>query len=301
MLRLARGRRAAQRRTSRRGEHDMTAPRPAACVMGWPVHHSRAPIIHGYWIEKHKLDADFRLEAVRPEDFPDFLAHLAERGYVGGSATMPHKEMALKLTEPDARATAIGAANVIWLDRGKLRSTNSDVVGFIAALDESAPGWERRADKAVVFGAGGAARAVVYGLAERGVPRILVHNRTREKADALRERFGAQIVPIEADAVGGALADAGLVVNATSFGMAGNPDLDVDLGAVRADALVADVVYVPLETGLLRRARSRGLAVCDGLGMLLHQACICFDKWFGVLPAVTPELRARVEAALRPA
>jgi shikimate dehydrogenase len=268
--------------------------------MGWPVHHSRAPIIHGYWIEKHGLDADFRLEAVRPEDFADFLAHLAERGYVGGSATMPHKEMALKLTQPDARAIAIGAANVIWLDHGTLRSTNSDVVGFIAALDESAPGWERRAEKTVVFGAGGAARAVVYGLLERGVPRVLVHNRTRDKAQALAERFGPQVVPIGADKVARALAGAGLVVNATSSGMAGNPDLDVDLRAVRDDALVADVVYVPLETGLLRRARSRGLAVSDGLGMLLHQACICFEKWFGVLPVVTPDLRARVEAALRP-
>jgi len=279
----------------------MTEKRRAACTMGWPVHHSRAPIIHGYWIEKHGIDADFRLEAVRPEDFPDFLAHLAERGYVGGSATMPHKEMALALTEPDARATAIGAANVIWLDDGKLRSTNSDVVGFVAALDESAPGWERHADKAVVFGAGGAARAVVYGLIERGVPRILLHNRTRAKADALRERFGAQVVPIDAGEVAAALAGAGLVVNATSFGMAGNPDLDVDLRAVRDDALVADVVYVPLETGLLRRARARGLAVSDGLGMLLHQGCIGFEKWFGVHPTVTPELRARVEAALRPA
>src|SRR6266540_3134638 len=148
-----------------------------ACVMGWPVKHSRAPIIHGYWIDKHGLDAELRLEEVRPEDFGDSLAHLGERGYVGGSATMPHKEMALKLTEPDARATAIGAANVIWLDNRTLRSTNSDVAGFVAALDETAPGWDKGADKAVVFGAGGAARAVIYGLLERGVERIHVHNR----------------------------------------------------------------------------------------------------------------------------
>jgi shikimate dehydrogenase len=277
----------------------MSATRPAACVMGWPVKHSRAPIIHGYWIEKHGIDADFRLEAVRPEDFPDFLAHLAERGYVGGSATMPHKEMALKLTEPDARATAIGAANVIWLDNGKLRSTNSDVVGFIAALDEAAPGWDRRAEKAVVFGAGGAARAVVYGLLERGVPRIHLHNRTFAKAEAFRQRFGPKVIPTTAEELPAALAGAGLVVNAASFGMAGYPDLDIDLAAVRNDAVVADVVYVPLETGLLRRARARGLRVSDGLGMLLHQGCGCFEKWFGVLPVVTPELRQRVEQALR--
>ena len=276
----------------------MAPARRAACVMGWPVKHSRAPIIHGYWIAKHALDCDFRLEAVPPEEFADFLAHLAERGYVGGSATMPHKEMALGLTLPDARATAIGAANVIWLDGGKLRSTNSDVVGFIAALDESAPGWDKH-DKAVVFGAGGAARAVVYGLLERGVPRIHVHNRTPEKAAALRDRFGPKVIPATVAQLPAALAGAGLVVNATSAGMVGYPDLDVDLSAVRSDAVVADVVYVPLETGLLREAKTHGLRVSDGLGMLLHQAAICFEKWFGVRPVVTPELRERVEQALR--
>lgn len=277
----------------------MATARPAACVMGWPVKQSRAPIIHGYWIEKHGLDADFRLEAVRPEEFPEFLSRLGEHGYVGGSATMPHKEMALKLTEPDARATAIGAANVIWLDNGKLRSTNSDVVGFIAALDESAPGWDRRAEKAVVFGAGGAARSVVYGLQERGVTRIHVHNRTLAKAQALRERFGPSVVPTTAEDLAAALDGAGLVVNAASFGMVGYPDLDIDLATVRDDAVVADVVYVPLETGLLRRARARGLSVSDGLGMLLHQGVGCFEKWFGVRPVVTADLRARVEQALR--
>jgi shikimate dehydrogenase len=277
----------------------VASARPAACVMGWPVKQSRAPIIHGYWIEKHGVDADFRLEAVPPEEFADFLAHLADRGYVGGSATMPHKEMALKLTDADARATAIGAANVIWLDNGTLRSTNSDVVGFIAALDESAPGWDRNAEKSVVLGAGGAARAVVYGLLERGVTRIHVHNRTLAKAQALRERFGHKVIPTAAEELPGALAGAGLLVNATSFGMVGHPDQDVDLSTVRNDAVVADVVYVPLETGLLKRARGRGLRVSDGLGMLLHQGTVCFEKWFGVRPVVTPDLRARVEHALR--
>jgi len=277
----------------------MAASKRAACVMGWPVKHSRAPIIHGYWIETHRLDAELRLEAVRPEDFPDFLAHLAERGYVGGSATMPHKEMALKLTEPDARATAIGASNVIWLEDGKLRSSNSDVVGFIAALDEASPGWEQRAEKAVVVGAGGAARAVVYGLLERGVTRIYVYNRTTAKAEALRDRFGPKLVPIDAGGLPGALDGAGLVANAASFGMVGYPDLDIDLAQVRPDAVVADVVYVPLETSLLKQAKARGLRVSDGLAMLLLQASGCFEKWFGVNPVVTPELRRRVEQALR--
>ena len=270
-----------------------------ACVMGWPVKHSRAPIIHGYWIEKHGLDATFEHAEVRPEDFPAFLAELGTRGFVGGSATMPHKEMALALTEPDERAKAIGAANVIWLDNGKLRSTNSDVAGFVAALDESAPGWDRNADKAVVFGAGGAARSVVYGLLERGVERIHVHNRTPAKAQALRERFGANVVPTDDAQLDTAMSRAALVINAASFGMHGTPDLDVDLTTVRDDAVVADVVYVPLETGLLRCARARGLRVSDGLGMLLHQGPGCFEKWFGVRPVVTRELRERVERTLR--
>jgi shikimate dehydrogenase len=272
-----------------------------ACVMGWPVKHSRAPIIHGYWIERHGLDAALALEAVQPQDFPAFLASLGERGYVGGSATMPHKEMAVALTEPDERARAIGASNVIWLEDGRLRSTNSDVAGFVAALDESAPGWDRTAEKAVVFGAGGAARAVVHGLLERGVARVHVHNRSHAKAEAMRERFGARVVPTSDTALASALEGAGLVVNGASYGMAGTPDLDVDLGRVRDDAVVADVVYVPLETGLLRRARERGLRVSDGLAMLLHQGPGCFEKWFGVRPVVTADLRERVERSLRPA
>ena len=278
----------------------MATARPAACVMGWPVKQSRAPIIHGYWIEKHGLDADFRLEAVPPGRVPGISAHLGERGYVGGSATMPHKEMALKLTEPDARATAIGAANVIWLDHGKLRSTNSDVVGFIAALDESAPGWDRRAEKAVVFGAGGAARAVVYGLLERGVSLIHVHNRTLAKAEALRDRFGPRVVPTTDEDVAAALDGAGLVVNAASFGMVGYPDLDVDLATVRDDAVVADVVYVPLETGLLKRG---ALARARRLGRTRHAAAPgrrLLREMVRRASGGHAELRARVEQALRP-
>jgi len=269
-----------------------------ACTMGWPVKQSRAPIIHGYWIEKHGLDAEFRLEEVRPEDFPAFLTHLAEHGYVGGSVTMPHKQTALAMTEPDARARAVGAANVIWVENGKLRSTNSDVAGFIAALDESAPGWDSRRGKAVVFGAGGAAQAVVYGLIERGHDRIHVVNRTFAKAEALLERFGAAVIPTSDAEDSSALNGAAVIVNAASFGMHGTPELDVDLSRVDSAAVVADVVYVPLETGLLKRARALGVRVSDGLGMLLHQAPAGFEKWFGFRPVVTPELRERVEHAL---
>jgi shikimate dehydrogenase len=276
----------------------MTQTIRAACVMGWPVKQSRSPLIHGYWLKQHGLEGDYRREAVRPEDFPDFLAHLAERGYVGGNVTMPHKDMALKLSEPDERALAVGAANTLWLENGTLKSTNTDVEGFIGALDESAPGWDKGLQKAVVMGAGGAARAVVYGFIERGVPRIHVVNRTLSKADTFRERFGPSVVPTSFDDLPGALEGAGLVANATSLGMEGFPDLQIDLSPMRADAVAADAIYVPLETSLLKTARARGMRTSDGLGMLLHQAGRGFELWFGIRPKVTRELRALVETEL---
>jgi shikimate dehydrogenase len=270
----------------------------AACVMGWPVKQSRSPIIHGYWLKQHGLAGDYRREAVTAADFPDFVTHLAERGYVGGNVTMPHKDMALKLSEPDARAKAVGAANTLWLDNGKLRSTNTDVEGFIGALDEMAPGWDRGLKKAVVMGAGGAARAVVYGLIERGVPEIHVVNRTLAKAEALRERFGKSVIPVPWERLQATLAGAGLLANSTSLGMEGFGDHVIDLSALPDNAVVADIVYVPLETSLLKAARARGLRTSDGLGMLLHQAGRGFELWFGVRPKVTKELRGLVEAEL---
>ena len=269
----------------------------AACLIGWPVRQSRSPLIHGYWLRQHGLEGDYRREAVRPDDFPDFLAHLAERGYVGGNVTMPHKDMALKLSAPDERALAVGAANTLWLENGTLKSTNTDVEGFIAALDESAPGWDQGLQKAVVIGAGGTARAVVYGFIERGVPAIHVVNRTLAKAETF-ERFGPSVVPTPFDDLPRALEEAGLVANATSLGMAGSPELEVDLSPMRADAVAADAIYVPLETALLKAARARGMRTSDGLGMLLHQALRGFELWFGVRPKVTEELRALVEAEL---
>ena len=171
----------------------------AACVIGWPIKHSRSPLIHGYWIRQHGLAADYRLEAVAPEAFADFIRNLAARGYVGANITIPHKEAALELSEPDDRARAVGASNTLWLDNGRLRSTNTDVEGFTANLDAAVPGWDRRAGEAVVLGAGGSARAVVYGLIERGISKINVVNRTPDRAQALRERFGAAVQPAALD------------------------------------------------------------------------------------------------------
>ena len=261
-----------------------------ACVIGWPAKHSRSPKLHGYWIRKYGLDAEYRFEEVTPEGFADFVGSLAARGYAGANVTMPHKDAALALSQPDARALAVGAANTLWLDGGVLRSTNTDVEGFTGALDAASPGWDARVGSAVVLGAGGAGRAVVYGLLERGVATVYVVNRSLEKAEALRARFGAAVVPVGWAARDEVLRGARLLVNATSLGMKGQPALDVDLGEVAGDAVVADIVYVPLVTPLLAQARGRGLVVSNGLDMLLHQAVRGFELWFGVRPEVTREL-----------
>jgi shikimate dehydrogenase len=270
----------------------------AACVIGWPVEHSRSPMIHGYWIKQHGLNAEYRREAVPPDQFKAFVSQLAKRGYVGANVTIPHKEAARALSKPDDRAEVIGAANTLWLDGRTLRSTNTDVEGFINNLDASAPGWNRGLETAVVIGAGGTARAVVYGLSERDVGRIHVVNRTFERAVSLCEDFGPRTHPVRWEELGGLCSGAGLLVNTTSLGMTGKPPLVINLAGLPASAVVADVVYAPLETALLAAARDRGLRTVDGLGMLLHQAVRGFELWFGVRPEVTAELRAMVEADL---
>jgi shikimate dehydrogenase len=275
----------------------------AACVIGWPVEHSRSPLIHNYWIEQLGLAADYRREGVPPERFEDFVHHLAKHGYVGANVTIPHKQAALKQSRADDRAKAIGAANTLWLDGATLRSTNTDVEGFIDNLDAAAPAWDRGLETAVVIGAGGTARAVVYGLLERDVPRINVVNRNVERAQALAREFGARVHSLRWEECTGLLAGAGLLVNTTSLGMTGSPPLELNLKRLPVSTVVADVVYAPLETPLLAAARARGLRAVDGLGMLLHQAVRGFELWFGVRPQVTPQLRALVEADLarRPA
>jgi shikimate dehydrogenase len=270
----------------------------AVCVIGWPVKHSRSPLIHGYWLNKYGIAGDYRREAVEPAAFEGFILNLAARGYVGANVTLPHKEAALQLSAPDDRARAVGAANTLWLADGRLRSTNTDVEGFIGNLDATAPGWDKEPGEAVVLGAGGAARAVLFGLVERGIGRILLANRTREKAAALAAQFGHRVQVLDWSAISDALPACGLLVNTTSLGMAGQPPLAIALGRLADGAVVADLVYVPLETSLLAQARARGLRTADGLGMLLHQAVRGFSLWFGVRPEVTPELRALVEADL---
>jgi shikimate dehydrogenase len=271
----------------------------AACVIGWPVEHSRSPLIHNFWIRQYGIAADYRREAVPPDRFAEFVGRLAEHGYVGANVTLPHKEAALALSVPDDRAEAVGAANTLWFEAGRLRATNTDVEGFLANLDAAAPGWDEGLDRVLVLGAGGAARAIVYGLRERGVGRIDVANRSDARAEGLRERFGPAVHPVRWGERDDRLAGCRLLVNTTSLGMQGQPALDIAPARLPERAVVADLVYAPLETPLLRAARQRGLRTADGLGMLLHQAVRGFSLWFGMRPQVTPALRGLVEADLQ--
>jgi shikimate dehydrogenase len=269
----------------------------AACLIGWPAAHSRSPLIHHYWLRTLGIEGGYNIEAIPPEGFAEFVLHLSTHGFVGANVTRPHKERALALSTPDARAQAVGAANTLWYEGGELRSTNTDIEGFIDNLDACAPGWDAATD-ALVLGAGGASRAVVFGLIERGIKRVHLANRTLKRAQALADQFGAGVHPVAWGAIGELLPRAGLLVNTTSLGMHGQPALEVDIGLLPSGAVVADLVYVPLETPLLAAARTRGLKTADGLGMLLHQAVRGFELWFGQRPEVTSGLRALVEADL---
>jgi len=269
----------------------------AACLIGWPAAHSRSPVIHHYWLSTLGIAGGYSIEAVPPEGFAEFLQDLSGHGYIGANVTIPHKEGVLELSAPDARAKAVGAANTLWFEDGELRSTNTDVEGFLGNLDASAAGWDK-AEEALVLGAGGSSRAVVFGLLERGFTRVHLANRTTARAEALAAEFGSNVHPLAWDGINDALPRARLLVNTTSLGMHGQPALDVDVARLPQEAVVADLVYVPLVTPLLAAAKARGLKTADGLGMLLHQAVRGFELWFGQRPQVTAELRALVEADL---
>jgi shikimate dehydrogenase len=277
---------------------DMTETHPRlACLIGWPAAHSRSPLIHRYWLRTLGIEGGYVIEAVPPDDFRDFVLRLSPRGFVGANVTIPHKEQALALSKPDARAQAIGAANTLWFEDGELCSTNTDVEGFVGNLDASAPGWDK-IDEALVLGAGGSSRAVLFGLLDRGIKRVHLVNRTRARAEALAKQFGAKIDVAAWEQVGELPPRASLLVNTTSLGMHGQPALELDIGKLPSNAVVADLVYVPLETPLLAAAKGRGLKTADGLGMLLHQAVRGFELWFGQRPQVTSELRTLVETDL---
>lgn len=274
----------------------MSKPDPKACVMGHPVAHSRSPLIHNHWLKTLGIAGSYELMDLTPGQFPDFIAGLGSNGYVGGNVTVPHKEAAYAaVARRDAAANAIGAVNTLWLADGVLVGGNSDAHGFVANLDETAPGWDVADGRAVILGAGGAARAATYALTNRGIRTALV-NRTRARAEEIALHFGALASAHDLHALPDLLANADVLVNCTSCGMVGKPPLDIDLGPLLKSAVVYDVVYVPLETPLLAQARRRGLRIVDGLGMLLQQAGYGFQKWFGAKTTVTPALRALIEA-----
>jgi shikimate dehydrogenase len=277
-----------------------------ACVIGWPVEHSRSPAIHRYWLEQYGIDGAYEKEAIPPEEAARFIRSLAERGYAGANVTLPHKLMALQAADiADDAAYAIGAANTLWFDgAGRLNATNTDALGFVTNLNAEAPQWNEERRPALVLGAGGAARAILYALLQAGAEKIRLTNRTRDRAIALADYFGPMsaavnwIEVVDWEDRDRAVADCGLLVNTTSLGMTGQAPLDLDLATLGADAVVADIVYTPLVTPLLAAARTRGKVAVNGLGMLLHQAVPGFERWFGVRPEVTPELRAHVAATL---
>ena len=277
-----------------------STPFGLAGIVGWPVAHSRSPKLHNYWLEKYGIQGAYVPLPVAPGKLAQALPGLAALGFRGCNITLPHKVDALALVdEVDANARRIGAMNTVVVQPdGSLKGFNHDGFGYIQSLLDAQPDWRADAGPITVLGAGGAARAVVFSLADRGAKEIRLLNRSDAKAEALAAEFGAPVKAIPWDARHQALADIALLVNTTSQGMHGNPALDLDLSALPRHALVSDVVYVPLETPLLIAARQRGNRTVNGLGMLLNQARPAFHAWFGVMPEITPELRRAVEATL---
>ena len=270
---------------------------PRAGVAGWPIDHSRSPTIHRYWLKELGISGSYEKFAVRPGEFRQFASRIGEDGLVGANVTAPHKEAAFSACDRRTPvAEALGAVNTLWRQDERLWGDNTDVAGFLANMDESASGWAEGKKLAVVIGAGGAARGIVYALITRGFERIAVVNRTQARAQTLAAHFGGSTTAISWADLATELPKADLLVNASSLGMVGQPPLTVDLGALPERAVVADAVYVPLRTPLIEAARARGLRVAEGLGMLLHQAAPAFARWFGGRPKVTPALRALVEA-----
>jgi shikimate dehydrogenase len=256
-------------------------------------------MLHGYWLKTLGIDGAYERADLLPEQFPVFFRNLSSHGFVGGNITKPYKELVFHLVDAhDSDATAVGAVNTVWFENGRLIGGNTDASGFISHLDDTAPGWDRPSQPAVVLGAGGAARAVIHALLGRNRDVVLV-NRTITRAQQLAVHFGPRVSARSLAELGNLLARSALLVNTSALGAIGQPSLDIDLTPLPSDAVVYDINYVPLETDLLKAARNRGLRTVDGLGMLLHQAVPAFAKWFGVVPRVTAELRSLLETDIR--
>jgi shikimate dehydrogenase len=262
-----------------------------ACVIGWPISHSRSPIIHGYWLKRHRIDGCYTRVPVQPEKLDTFLRTLESAGFAGCNVTIPHKEQAFHIVgRADESTERLGAVNTVFIREGKILGTNTDGEGFLNSLKTGVPGLELKNQRAVILGAGGAAMAIANALLLQGMLEVTIVNRSFDKAELLRRRFGERIVPVEWSRRSDVLEDAALLVNTTSLGMTGQPELNIDLSRLSGKAIVTDIVYTPLRTQLLEDAAARGNAVVEGLGMLLHQAVRGFELWFGLRPSVTDEL-----------
>ncbi len=275
----------------------MTGAAKRACIIGWPVAHSRSPLIHGHWLKKYGIDGSYVKRPVRPEEAVAFLRGMRAEGLAGCNVTIPHKETAYAVAdEKKPAARAMGAANTLWFEGNRLIAENTDGTGFMNDLAATFPRFRARGCAVAVLGAGGAARAIIYAFLEAGAHEVRIFNRTRARADAVAGHFGPRVKPHDWNERVDHSREVGVLVNATSLGMKGGAALDMPLGQLDAACIVADLVYVPLVTPLVAAARERGVAAMDGLGMLLHQAVPGFAKWFGVTPEVTPELRALIVA-----
>ncbi|MFZ4787119.1 MAG: shikimate dehydrogenase [Beijerinckiaceae bacterium] len=271
-----------------------------AGVMGWPVMHSRSPKLHNYWLARHGLIGAYVPLAIKESGLEKALRALPALGFAGCNLTIPHKEQAMKIVDHlDPVAKRIGAMNCVIVGAdGSLSGTNNDGFGYIASIREAKPDWRADAGPVTVLGAGGAARAVLVSLIDEGAKEIRLTNRTAARADDLAKEFGGPIKTVAWNDRHDALQGAAMVINTTSQGMVGQPDLDLKLDLLPQAALVSDIVYIPLETPLLSAARQRGNTTVNGLGMLLHQARPAFKAWFGVMPEVTSELRKMIEATI---
>ncbi|NNK77489.1 MAG: shikimate dehydrogenase [Litoreibacter sp.] len=271
---------------------------PLAGVIGQPVAHSRSPRLHGHWLQRYGLPGYYIPMEVAGADLAHVLDNLPKMGFRGVNVTIPHKEKVLDLSDVVSdRAAIIGSANTLTFQNdGKIHADNTDGLGFIANLKQEAPDWDGSAGSALVLGAGGAARAIIAALLQEGVPEVLVTNRTRARADALKSHFGAKVRVVDWNQASAAIEGAATLVNSTSLGMEGKEELKVSLSKLKPETLVTDIVYAPLQTNLLISASEKGCRTVDGLGMLLHQAVPGFERWFGKRPEVDEELRKAVLA-----
>ena len=277
----------------------MTDKVKLAGVIGQPIAHSRSPHLHGHWLKRYGISGHYIPMEVAQSDLKSVLETLPKMGFQGVNVTLPHKEAVLELADSVTdRAALIGAANTLTFTAdGRIQADNTDGVGFLANIQDYVPEWSAKSGPCVVFGAGGASRAIIAALSQAGAPLIRVTNRTRARSYALKDHFGAKIEVVDWVQAGNVLGDASLLVNTTSLGMQGKSALRVPLDGLRVETVVTDIVYTPLETELLRTAKAAGCRTVDGLGMLLHQAAPGFERWFGTAPEVDVDLRKAVLAS----